>query len=140
MQFELEKILDALKDWKEDLIASTVLLGIVGAYTRLSFEKSKKYTLGQKFLIVVSGAIVAYLVGSIAKSLDIEPSWMSLLGFFCGMFGHSAMKYTIDNESALFYSLSTKIAALIDLVIHRIATWVPTKDGDKPKPDNDETE
>lgn len=104
-----------------------IIMGFAGALSRIVIEGGKKHTLGQRFVIVAMGGIVAYFAGNIANYYKISPEWMSFIGFMCGMFGYSIMKYIIDNEKNAFHRIAMLISKFFDMALSRLLTWIPTK-------------
>lgn len=118
------EIIDFFKKAGFDIL---LIMGFTGAISRTMIEGNTKHTLGQKFVIVLMGGIVSYIVGGIAKSLGITPQWLSFVGFMCGMFGYSIMKYIIGNEKAMFHSLAIMLSGTINTALTRLVSWVPKK-------------
>jgi hypothetical protein len=118
---------ELLATLKKSSVSFIVLIGFASAGARQLIDSNKNHTYGQRVVIILMGGIVAYLVGGIATTFEFSHEWLSLIGFMCGFFGHSIMKYIIDNEQAAFHTISTGLAKLIDLAVDKIASWIPSK-------------
>ena len=123
LQQTFEEITIFLKKFAGVLL---LLLGATGATTRMAIDKNIAHTSGQKFVIVFSGSIFSYLIGGLARSANFSHELISLVGFMCGMFGYSIMRYIIDNEQVLFHNTSNIIARICDVILSSIATKVKT--------------
>jgi len=143
MPSKLIEFLQTLKEVLEKSSIGTILfiIGVTGGTARLMIDGGKKHTYGQRFLIVLMGGIISYLVGGIAEEMHISYKWLSFIGFFCGMFGYSVMKYVIDNEQSAFHTTANYFSKFLDIIINRVADWlVPKKSSDQQNETENETE
>jgi hypothetical protein len=118
---------ELLVSLKKSSISIIVLIGFASAGARQLLDSNKSHTYGQRVVIILMGGIVAYFVGGVATTFKLSHEWLSLIGFMCGFFGHSIMKYIIDNEQAAFHTISTGLAKLIDIAVDKIGSWIPSK-------------
>lgn len=140
MEFDFQKTVDEVTIFLKKFAGIILLLtGVAGAGARLAMDSKIAHTNGQRFVIVFVGGIFSYLVGGVARSANISHEIISLIGFVCGMFGYSIMKYVIDNEQAIFHNFSNFVARLCDVVLVQIAEWFKSwhffKNKNKNEPD-----
>lgn len=124
MEFDLQKAIDETTIFLRKFAGVILLLmGVAGAGTRIIIDSKIAHTNGQKFVILFSGGVFSYLIGGVAKSANLSHEIISLIGFICGMFGYSIMKYVIDNEQAIFHNFSNFMARVCDVILDSIRDW-----------------
>ena len=132
MQNTLTAIFYEILDYlKKGSVSFIVLMGFAAAGARQLVDSNKTHSYGERVVVVLMGGIVSYLVGGIATTFELSHEWLSLIGFICGFFGYSIMKYIIDNEQAAFHTVSTGLAKFIDIAVDKIASWIPSKESNK---------
>lgn len=125
MDFDPQKIVTEVSYLLKKFAGVVLLLmGVAGAGTRLVMDTKLAHSNGQRFVIVFVGGLFSYLVGGVARSASLSHEIISLIGFLCGMFGYSVMKYVIDNEEAILHNASNFVARLCDVVLSSVADWI----------------
>ena len=135
----LDENLDAIK--KSEILtaikkssgALLFIFGMSAGLIRISMEKGKKYTNGEKFLVAFTGGLSSYLFGGVAGVFLKDPQWLALIGFFSGFLGFSILNYILENEKMIMHDSATKIGRLVDLLIDRITSIFGSKKTEEPK-------
>ena len=135
----LDEILDAIK--KSEILtaikkssgALLFIFGMSAGLIRISMEKGKNYTNGEKFLVAFTGGLSSYLFGGVAGVFLKDPQWLALIGFFSGFLGFSILNYILENEKMIMHDSATKIGRLVDLLIDRITSIFGSKKTEEPK-------